>query len=42
MDFRQNITPTEVIEKGAFGGTYLRNIFSGIDDKWYKNSLERI
>ena len=36
MDFRPNITPTEVIEKGAFGGTYLRNIYSDINDKWYK------
>ena len=38
MAFRLNITPVEVIKKGAFGGTYLINIYSGINDKWYKNS----
>ena len=38
MDFRPNITPVEVIKKGAFGGTYFRDIYSGINDKFYKNS----
>ena len=38
MDFRQNITPIKVIKKGVFGGTYFKNIRSGINDKWYKNS----
>ena len=38
MDFRSNITPVEIIKKGAFGGTYFRNIYSGITDKFYKNS----
>ena len=26
MDFRPNITPVEVIKKGAFGRTYFRDI----------------
>ena len=38
MDFTPNITPIEVIKKGAFGGTYFRNIYSGINDKCYKSS----
>ena len=38
MDFRPNIKPNEVILKGAFGGTYFRDIYSGINDKWYKIS----
>ena len=33
-----NITPVEVIEKGVFGGTYFRNIYSNVNYKWYKNS----
>ena len=38
MDFSPNTTPTEVIRECAFGGTYFRDIFSGINEKWYKNS----
>ena len=38
MDFSPNKTPTEVIREGAFGGTYFRDIYSGINEKWYKNS----
>ena len=38
MDFGPNIRPVEVIKKGAFGGTYFRDIYSGVNDKWYKNS----
>ena len=34
MDFKPNITPVEVIKKGAFGGTYFRDIYSGINGKW--------
>ena len=37
MDFGPNISPVEVIKKGAFGGTYFRNIYSGVNDKFYKN-----
>ena len=38
MDFGPSISHVEVIEKGAFGGTYFRNIYSGVNDKFYKNS----
>ena len=39
MGFNPNKTPIEIIKEGAFGGTYLRDIYSGINEKWYKNSL---
>ena len=42
MGFRPNIIPVEVIRKGAFGGTYFRNFYSGINDKWYKNSWKEL
>ena len=48
MDFGANISPVEVIKKCAFGGTYFRDIDSGVNDKFYKDSwkefkeLERI
>ena len=35
MEFKPNISPADVIKKGAFGGTYFRDIYSG---KFYKNS----
>ena len=38
MDSGANKTPVEVIREGAFGGTYFRAIYSGIDWKWYKKS----
>ena len=38
MNFSPNKTPIEVIREGAFGGTYFRDIYSGINGKWYKNS----
>ena len=30
----------EVIRDGVFGGTYFRDIYSGINRKWFKNSLK--
>ena len=30
MDFRANKTHIEEIKEGAFGGTYFRDIYSGI------------
>ena len=36
-NFNPNKTPIEVIKEGSFGGTYLRDIYSGINGKWYKN-----
>ena len=40
MDFKPNISLVEVIKKGAFGGTYFRDIYSGVNGKFYKNSWE--
>ena len=37
MNFSPNKTPIEIIKEGAFGGTYFRDIYSGINEKWYKN-----
>ena len=36
MDFGANKTSVEVIKEGAFGGTYFRDIYSGVTGKWYK------
>ena len=38
MDFGENITPIKVVKKRAFGGTYFRDIYSGINGKWCKKS----
>ena len=38
MDFSPNKIPIEIIKEGAFGGTYFRDIYSGINKKWYRNS----
>ena len=38
MDFGVNITPVETVNKGASGGTYFRDIYSGVSGKFYKNS----
>ena len=42
MNFSPNKTPTEIIREGAFGGTYFRDIYSGINEKWYKNSWKEL
>ena len=36
MDFGTSKTPVEVIKEGAFGGTYFREIYSGVNGKWYR------
>ena len=38
MDFGVNKTPVEVIKEGTFGGTYFRDVYSGVTGKWYKKS----
>ena len=38
MNFSPNKTPSEIINEGAFGGTYFRDIYSGVTGKWYRNS----
>ena len=42
MDFSPNKTPIEVIREGSFRGTYFRDIYSGINEKWCKNSWKNI
>ena len=36
-EFRPNLTPKQILESGAFGGTYFRPIYSSITKKNYKN-----
>ena len=36
MDFCANKTSVEIIKDGAFGGTHFRDIYSGINGKWYR------
>ena len=38
MEFSLNKTPVEIIKESAFDGTYFRDIYSGINEKWNKNS----
>ena len=38
MEFNPNKKPIEVIKEGAFGGTYFRDIYSGVNGKRYRNS----
>ena len=38
MNFSPNKTPIEIIKEGAFDGTCFRDIYSGINEKWYKSS----
>ena len=38
MNFGTNKTPVEVIKESAFGGTYFRVIYSGVNGKWYRKS----
>ena len=40
MDFGTNKTPVDIIKEGAFGGAYFRDICSGVNGKWYKNSWQ--
>ena len=37
----KEIISVKIIQEGAFGGTYFRNIYSGINDKWYKKSWKK-
>ena len=40
MDFGANKTPVEIIKKDAFGGVYFRDIYSGVNGKWYRKSYK--
>ena len=35
-DFGANKTLVEVIKEGAFGGTYFRDTYSGVNSKCYR------
>ena len=36
MNFGANKTHVEIMKEGAFRGTHFRDIYSGINDKWYR------
>ena len=36
--FGVNKSPIDLINEGAFGGTYFRDIYSGVNGDWYRNS----
>ena len=38
MDFGANKTPVEIIKEGAFGETYFRDIYSSVNNAWYRKS----
>ena len=42
MGFGTNKTPVEIIKEGAFGRIYFRDIYCGVNDKWYKNSWKEV
>ena len=42
MDFATNKTPVEIIKECEFGGTYFRDIYSGVNGKRYKNSWKEL
>ena len=42
MDFTPNKTPVEIISESAFGGTYFKDIYSGVNGKWYRNSWKEL
>ena len=41
MDFGANKTLVEVIKEGGFEGTYFRDIYSGVNCKWYRKSWKK-
>ena len=41
MDFAANKTPAEIIKEGAFGETCFRDIYSGINGKWYRKNVDQ-
>ena len=38
MDFGTNKTSVEVINEGAFGVNYSRELYSSVTGKWYRKS----
>ena len=42
INFKPNISPIDVIKKDAFGGTYFRNIYSNVNNEFYKNAWKEL
>ena len=42
MNVGANKTPVEVIKESLFGGTYFKDIYSGVTGKWYKKSWKKL
>ena len=42
MEFNPTISPIDVIKKGTFGGTFFRDIYSGVTGKFYENSWKEL
>jgi hypothetical protein len=40
-EFKPNLSPKEIFWAGAFGGTYWREIYSSVNNKWYKNKHKK-
>ena len=40
MGFKPNKTPAEIIKESSFGGNYFRDIYYGVNGKFYKNSWQ--
>ena len=38
-DFKPNLTPKQVLRMGSFGGTYFRNIQSGVTGKKHSGKV---
>ena len=38
MDFGKNKTPIEEFKEGVFAGTYFRDIYIRVNNRWYGNS----
>ena len=41
MNFGENKAPIEVIKEEALGGTFFGDIYSGINNKWYRKSWNK-
>ena len=42
MDIGTNKIPVEVIKEGGFGGIYFRDIYSGVNGKWYRKTWKEL
>ena len=42
MVFGANKILVQVIKEGAFGGKYYRDIYSGVNGKWYRKSWKEV